>query len=116
MTAPVSKNGAYDIYQGTGVNDGDTLFETEELSTFDGFMLQSTVGSVKVRALLRVSGTYTTVDMGLQDLCSVATDPVLSTTAGKVYGVVGNFHSLKILQNGATAATALLRAWKKSNG
>lgn len=103
--------GIYAIFTGTGINDNDVLFTSTELSRFDACLLTSTAGAVDVFATLDGT-TYSTAAVSLQDFGATTNDPVLVTAAGRIYGLAGNFNKLRVLQNGATAATAILRCWK----
>ena len=106
--------GDWVTYTGTGVNAADILFTTDELSLYSGFLLPSITGAVDVLGVLETGGTYLTAPISLQDLGAVTTTPVLVTVAGRLYGIVGNFHALKVRQSGATATNAILRGWRKS--
>ena len=110
------KTGLYEVYSGSGASDNDLLFTTGEVSMFDSFMLHSSAGAVDVEVLLEVGGTWTTNPVSIQDLGAESTTPVLLTAAGTLYGFVGNFHQVRVRQNGATAATAYLRCWKMGAG
>jgi hypothetical protein len=107
-----SEQGSYAVYSGSGVNDNDLLFTTDEVSKYDLFMLHSSAGAVDVEALMAVDGAWTTVALSLDPLCNADTAPVVVTSAGSLFGFTGNFHKIRVRQNGATAATAYMRAWK----
>ena len=95
-------------YTGTGVNDNDVLFTTGDISPYDTFMVMSTVGAVDVYGSL--DGTnFNTAPLSLADLGSTTTDPVIVTAANRMYGFRGKYKYIRVLQNGATAATATLR-------
>jgi hypothetical protein len=95
-------------YSGTGVNDNDVLFTTGRMNSYDTFMLESTVGAVDVQVTL--DGTnWTTAALAMTDLGAITSDPVLVTVAGRMYGFKGKYQQIRVLQNGATAATATLR-------
>lgn len=102
--------GASVRYYGTGTNDNDVLFETNDVSQFSAFMIMSTAGAVDVFPSLDGT-TYSTAPLALQDFGAVTNDPVLVTVAGRMYGVAGKFRKVKVLQNGATAAAASALFW-----
>lgn len=112
-TAAVEDFGYYITFTGTGVNDNDVLFTTTELSKFDACMLKSSAGAVDVFGKLRDDDPYSTAPISLQDFGATSNDPVLVTAAGRVYAVAGKYKRLQVLQNGATAATAVLLCWKQ---
>lgn len=98
-------------YSGVGVNDNDILFTIDDKDAqFDTFMLMTTAGAVDV--FVSLDGTnYTTAALSLTDLGATdnSTD-VLLTTAGRMYAFRGLYAKIRVLQNGATAATAKLIA------
>jgi hypothetical protein len=95
-------------YTGTGVNDNDVLFTSGDMRPYDTFMIMSTAGAVDVYGSL--DGTnYNTAPLSLADLGAVTSDPVVVTVANRLYGFRGKYRYIRVLQNGATAATATLR-------
>jgi hypothetical protein len=101
----------YTRYFGSGANDNDVLFTTGDLAKFDACVLMATTGTVDVYPSL--DGTnYATSALSLEDKGATALDPVLQASALRVYGFVGKFAYVKVLQVGATAAAASLNCWK----
>lgn len=103
--AKVNNFGNAQLYQdGTGANDNDVIVQTGDVSAFNAFTLDSTAGAVDV--FVSLNGTdYTTAALSLTDLGATTTDPVVVTAANRVYGFRGAFQKIRVLQNGATAAT-----------
>lgn len=99
-------------YYGTGANDNDILFTTgDSITAFDACTLMSTAGAVDV--YVSIDGTnYASAPLSLQDMGSTSLDPVLATAAGRVYGFVGRYRSVRVLQAGATGASASMNCWK----
>jgi hypothetical protein len=104
--------GSYVVYDGTGTNDNDILLTTDEVSNYDSFELLGSAGAVDVEVLLKVGGSWSTAPITLQDLGAASLTPVLVTASGRLYGFVGNFHQLRVRQNGATASAYVLRGFK----
>lgn len=113
-SAAVEVSSYHTKYTGTGTNDNDVVIQTSSVDQFDAFMLVSTAGAMDV--FVSLDGTnYATAALSLQDFGASTTDPVIVTAAGRVYGFVGKFKTLRVLQNGATAVEdATLNAWKLS--
>lgn len=94
-------------FSGTGVSDNDVLFTVSDARQYDAFILMSSAGAVDIQVTL--DGTnWSTAPLSMTDMGAVTTDPVLVTAANRVYGLRGLFRGLRVLQNGATAATAAL--------
>lgn len=94
-------------FSGTGTNDNDVMLTVSEARQYDSFILMSTVGAVDVQVTL--NGTdWSTAPLSLTDMGATTSDPVLVTAANRVYGFRGRFRGVRVLQNGATAATATL--------
>lgn len=104
--------GFWTRFSGTGTGDNTEVFTTTELTRFDACMISSSAGSVDVYGTLNGS-TYTTAAISLQDFGATTNDPVLSTVAGRMYAVPGKYVRLRVLQNGGTAATAVMVCWKQ---
>ena len=104
--------GTYVRFTGTGTSDNDVLFTTSDMDRWDACLLMSSAGAVDVLVSLDGSA-YSTAPLSLQDFGSTDMNPVLVTTTGRVYGFVGKFKYIKVLQNGATAATAAMNCWKQ---
>lgn len=101
----------YTRYYGSGANDNDILFTTGDLARFDACVLMSTAGTVDVYASL--DGTnFSTAALSLEDKGSTSLDPVLQAAPNRIYGFVGKFAFIRVLQVGATAASASINCWK----
>ena len=112
MAQTVQELGNVLLYEGTATNDDDTAIETGDVSRFKGFKIMSTAGAVDV--LVSLDGTnYATSPHSLDDLTDELNTPVLVTVAGKVYEFFGHYRKVKVLQNGATAATVDLLCYPK---
>lgn len=103
MAAPTEiLTGARARYAGSGTNDNDVAIQTEDVSEFDTFLLQSTQGAMDV--LVSLDGTnYSTAPLSLADLGATSTDPVIVTAANRTYGFRGVYRLIRVLQSGATA-------------
>lgn len=114
--AQVEVSSHHTKYTGTGTNDDDVVIQTNSVDQFDAFMLTSTAGAMDV--FVSLDGTnYATAALSLQDFGATTSDPVIVTAAGQVYGFVGKFKAIRVLQNGATAVEdATLNAWKLGGG
>lgn len=100
------------VFSGTGVNDNDILFTTEDVQQFDRCTLISTAGAVDVFLSPTIDGNdFSTAAYSLQDLGATTNDPVLVTSASRYYGFVFKARRIKVLQNGGTAATAYMSCW-----
>lgn len=94
-------------FSGTGTNDNDVMATVADARQYDAFILMSTVGAVDIQVTL--DGTnWSTAPLSLTDMGAVTTDPVLVTAANRVYGFRGVFRGVRVVQNGATGATAAL--------
>jgi hypothetical protein len=103
--------GTHVRYYGTGAADNDVLFTSGDMSRYDACTIMSTDGAVDV--FISLDGTnYATSALSLQDLGATSTDPVLVTAADRVYGFVVKARRIRVLQNGATAASASMLCWK----
>lgn len=99
-------------FTGTGANDNDVLFTTSDLDQWDACWLMSSDGAVDVQVTL--DGTnWSTAPLSLQDFGATDNSGVLVTVAGRVYGFAGKPQKVRVLQNGATAATAAMNCWKQ---
>lgn len=111
MAAEQSYGSNFTRYYGTASADNAVLFTTGDLSRFDACVIMSTDGAVDVYASL--DGTnYSTSALSLEDKGATSLDPVLQTAADRVYGFVGKFLFIRVLQVGATASGASLNCWK----
>lgn len=94
-------------FPGTGTNDNDVMLTVSDARQYDAFILMSTVGVVDVQ--ISLNGTdWSTAPLSMTDMGAISTDPVLVTVANRVYGFRGVFRGVRVLQNGATGATASL--------
>ena len=94
-------------YSGTGANDNDVLFTSGRMLSYDTFMVSSSAGAVDV--FVSLDGTTFVGPTSISDLGATTSDPVLVTAPGRMYGFKGKYELIRVLQNGATAATAVLR-------
>lgn len=108
----VVKHGSYREYLGVdGVNDGDIIIETTDISTFNTFLLSNAVGAVDVE--IHDGQQWLTSPLSLADLGATTLDPVLVTAALRQYGWRGHYRKLRVAQAGAGVATGVvLRCWK----
>ena len=87
---------------GVGVLDNDVVIQTEDVSGYREFSLQSTAGAMDV--MVTLDGTnYTTAPLSLIDRGATTSDPVIVTAANRSYAFYGPFYKARVLQNGATA-------------
>ncbi len=99
--------GASIIYTGNCADDNDVLIITGDVSSYGACSLMSTVGAVDV--LVSLDGTtYSTAALSLRDEGATDTNPVLVSVALRVYLLPVYYRKIKIIQNGATDATAHL--------
>lgn len=109
----VAPLGTHILYTGNCADDNDVLISTGDISSYDACSLMSTAGVVDV--LVSLDGTtFSTAPLSLIDAGATDTNPVLVTVALRVYEIPIAFSKIKILQNGATDATAHL--WCKKYG
>lgn len=100
---------------GVGVNDGDIVVQTSDVSRFDSFMVISTAGAMQV--FVSLDGTnYSTAPLSLIDLGATSTAPVTATVGNRLYGFFGNFAAVRVKQTGATAVTAATLTMTKKGG
>lgn len=117
LAAPLAMaqdRGSYYSYSGTGANDNDVLITTgsgrASAENWQYCVLMSTAGAVDV--FVSLDGTnYATAALSLQDMGATSTTPVLVTSANRVYGFVVKARAIRVLQNGATAASATMNCW-----
>lgn len=107
-------NGTYVRYSGTGTINDSELFTTGEgvfnVSRKQYCVLMSTDGAVDV--FVSLDGTnYATAALSLQDMGATTNDPVVVTVADRLYGFVVKARYIRVLQNGATAASASMNCW-----
>ncbi len=106
------KYGRYREYTAiAGVNTGDIVIETTDISRFDTFQLSGGAGAVEVRVNDGVQ--WLTAPLSLADLGATSNDPVLLTAALRQYGFRGFYKAIRVQQIGAPAATGyVLRCGK----
>jgi hypothetical protein len=100
---------------GSGAADNAVVIAFDQiLNGTNTFMLMSTTGAMDV--FVTLDGTnWSTAPLSLTDLGATTQDPVLVTTANRMYGFFGLFRGVRVLQNGATAVTnAVLRYGSRS--
>jgi hypothetical protein len=103
----VTEFGIYREYLGDdGTNDEDVCIETTDVSKYNTFMLSNTAGAVKV--LVNDGQQWQTAPLSLADLGATDTNPVLLTAADRQYGFRGFYKAIRVLQEGATAATGVV--------
>lgn len=90
---------------GVGVNTGDVVVQTGDVTRFDTFMLRSTAGACDVVASL--DGTNYDAPLSLDDLGATTSAPVVVTAAARTYRFKGAFALLRVRQSGAPAATGV---------
>lgn len=99
---------ATEYYTGTGANDNDVLFTTASVENHSLFTLMSSAGAVDV--VVSLDGTnFSSVALAMEDQGATANGTyAVVTVAGRVYKWQGKYRQIRVLQNGATAATATL--------
>lgn len=118
MTTPVDidKGNAVEYVGAAGVDDNDTVIETEDVSRFDTFSLSTVAGVTDVYVSLDGS-TYLADPIAILNFSAVDVTPVLVTVAGQLFQFHVKCRKIKILQNGATAVTgARLLGWRWAKG
>lgn len=108
----VSQLGNYIQYSGSCTEDDEVLVTTGAMGAYDACIIMSTTGAVEVFITLAGTSTYSTSPLSLQDFGAADTVPVLLTAALRVYGFVGKFDRIKVVQNGATDAAVVMNCWK----
>jgi hypothetical protein len=86
---------------GLGASDNDLIVQTGDVSAYDEFMLMhTTAGALDVFPSL--DGTnYATAPLSLIDLGAATSDPVLVTSASRIFAFYGTYAAIRVLQNGA---------------
>lgn len=95
---------------GTGVNDNDVLFTAENLEPYDTHMIQASAGAVDVEVSLdgttfTPAGTFAIIDT---TQTASATRVVVTASTNLYMLPKGKYSAIRLVQNGATAATAIL--------
>lgn len=99
-------------YVGSAASDNAELIRTERMLDFDRCSLSSRTGSVDVYIDPDGNG-FLSSPYSLDDYGATTADPVLSTQAGRTYLFVVKAMYIQVLQNGATAASAVLNCWRE---
>lgn len=107
LATVTSSGSVFMLYTGgTGVSDNDVVVQTDDVSAYNTFMIMTTAGAVD--AFPSLDGTnYATAGVSLTDMGATTSDPVVVTAANRLYRFRGTFKKIKVMQNGATAATAV---------
>ncbi len=90
-----------------GTNDNDIIIETNDVGRYDTFMLSNTAGACDVE-VNDGNKWLTTAPLSLEDEGSSSVNPVIVTSALRQYKFTGNFHKLRVRQNGSTACTNVI--------
>lgn len=103
----------WDTYSGDGTNAADVMIQTTDSTDANEHALHVTVGAVDVTVSL--DGTnYAPIFVENLDSAGAAGTRVDGTgLAVGLYRFFGKFRSIKVVQNGATAATAFLGSYAK---
>lgn len=100
---------SYLEHSGTGTGDNTVLFTSGDLSSFNVHMIQSTVGIVDVEASLDGVNYSPAAKIALEDMASTSPSTrVLVTVVDQIYMLRGKYKNIRLVQNGATAATATM--------
>jgi hypothetical protein len=100
---------------GIGASDNDVIVQSGDVSQYDTYLLMTTAGAVDITVSL--DGTnYSTAPLSLIDLGATTSDPVLLTAANRIYGFYGTYALVRVLQNGATPATAVTLIASRKGG
>lgn len=102
------KRNAARYYTGSGTNDNDLLFTTDNIEMCSMFTLMTTAGVADVEITL--DGTnWSTVALAMEDQGATANGTyVLVTVANRVFKWQGKYRQIRVRQNGATAASGTL--------
>lgn len=119
---PVNSTSSYGNYPerdwllntGTGTTDNSILFTATSMTPYQKHVIHCTAGTVDVEVSLNGT-TWTssaTNPMAMLDMNATASNTyVLTVASGKVALLEGKFASIRVLQNGATAATASMGSY-----
>lgn len=116
--ATITSYGNAQLYSGgAGVNDGDIVLQTNDVTRFSQFMIMSTAGAMLVVASLD-GVNYVTAPLSLVDLGATTTAPVLATVAGRMYALIGTYSKIQVKQTGATgvANASIMASRPSKNG
>ena len=102
----IDNNGRRQLSSGiAGVNIGDVVIETGDVSQFGRHILTNEGGEVNV--VVSADGINFAAGIAFEDLRSTTpATRVTATVAAGMYLLLGNFKNIKVAQNGATAATS----------
>ena len=99
-----------DIFTGSCTLDDEVIIQTGDTLNEKACLLTTTAGAADV--FVSLDGTnYSTAALKMQDYGASDTTPALVTVAGRVYGFVARFWKIRVTQNGATDASAVLVCW-----
>ena len=100
---------SYLEHSGTGTGDNTVLFTSGDLSSYNIHMIQASAGLVDAEVSLDGTTYSPAASIALEDMSSIApTTRVLVTASTNVYMLRGKYKNIRLVQNGATAATAVL--------
>lgn len=103
----VEDRGADATYVGSCTEDDEDLILTTDSRDHDACLLMSITGSVDVRT--SADGTnYSSAALSLNDYGATDGTKALATTAGRWYGFVSKFRSIRVEQVGSTDAEAVM--------
>lgn len=95
--------------KGTGSGDGTEVARIEEAYRCHTFMVQAFAGTVAVQGSLEDSGDNWSGNIQLTDLEAGANSLVLTTGgANKMYGFLGAYRRVRLVQVGSTEAEAAI--------
>ena len=103
----VNVGGGFVLYTGDCTENDEVLIQTDSLTGYHACFLMSSAGAVDVFVTLNGSN-YSTAAFSLEDKGATDGTDAVVTTAGTVYGFATWFLGVRIVQNGATDATAAL--------
>lgn len=103
-------------HSGSNTDDNSVLLTTGDLTNYNEHIIHSTAGAVDVE--VTVDGTNwtssATAPIAMQDMTATASATFVTVTAaGKVYKLIGKFKKIRLVQNGATAATAKMASYAR---
>ena len=104
----ISFLGTHIVYTGDCTDDNEILFTTGVMTNYDACFLMSTTGAVDVEVSLDGTNFNTAAPLSLNDYGATTSDPVIVTSALRMFGFPAKFTAIRIRQNGATDAAASL--------
>lgn len=113
--APVAAD-RHDANGGVGANASDVLFSPTDLTNFNEHILEVTSGVVDVTVAINSGSTFR--DVFWENMAVLNANLEYEKTTGAalpvgIYRLKGNFHSIKAVQNGASASAADLDSYCK---